>query len=420
MTLQQKTVLQFRRTPHLSTKDKTRRLKLTQLKVERLRYGGTGAPEYVYDSDKPGLALRLTSGGARTFVFVGRLHGKVSRITLGRLEALSLAKARAAVDKIRGDLALGIDVLAQRKALREQDADRRPLNDVFAQFIAGARHKSKTARDYNNLWSLHIAPKLGKKAVDAITVEDMTRLQAGTVASVTSQDRAKRTPTDRKGHRTANKVVALLRVVLAFGGRKADNPTSGVRWFKQSPRRRRLNDEEAIRFRKALDTFEEPWRSFFILSLLTGMRRQSLLAMRWSDVELHRQRWVVPAAWSKHGDEMVIPLTGEAAELLLDMKQRRGASPWVFPSATSKSGHIEEPKAAWARLLKATGIKNLWLHDLRRTFGSRLAETGASGAAISAAMGHKSLQSARSYLHLQVDAVREAMERAAIKTDGER
>ena len=97
------------------------------------------------------------------------------------------------------------------------------------------------------------------------------------------------------------------------------------------------------------------------------------------------------------------------------MKIRRGTSPWVFPSQKSKSGHIEEPRKARERLLKAARIQNLWLHDLRRTFGSRLAETHASGAVIAAAMGHKSLQSARSYLHLQVDAVRDAMERAAVK-----
>ena len=98
------------------------------------------------------------------------------------------------------------------------------------------------------------------------------------------------------------------------------------------------------------------------------------------------------------------------------MKKRRGTSLWVFPSQKSKSGHIEEPRKARERLLKAAGIQNLWLHDLRRTFGSRLAETQASGAVIAAAMGHKSLQSARSYLHLQVDAVRDAMERAAVKS----
>jgi integrase len=154
---------------------------------------------------------------------------------------------------------------------------------------------------------------------------------------------------------------------------------------------------------------------FFTLSLLTGARRQSLLAMRWVDINLEQARWVVPATWSKHGDEMVVPLTREAVAILSGMKERRGASPWVFPSEKAKSGHLEEPKAAWMRLLQAAGIADLRLHDLRRTFGSRLAETGASGAVIAAAMGHKSLQSARSYLHLQVDAVREAAERAAIR-----
>jgi len=139
------------------------------------------------------------------------------------------------------------------------------------------------------------------------------------------------------------------------------------------------------------------------------------LAMRWSDLDIERKRWVVPATWSKHGDEMIIPLTTEAANLLSEMKQRRGSTPWVFPSTKAESGHIEEPKTAWRRLLQAAKIDGLRLHDLRRTFGSRLAESGASGAVIAAAMGHKSLQSARSYLHLQVDAVREAAERAAIK-----
>jgi len=203
--------------------------------------------------------------------------------------------------------------------------------------------------------------------------------------------------------------------VLSFAGRKADNPAGDVVQFKQVMRRRRLSDEEAVKFREALRTFEEAWRDFFTISLLTGMRRQSLMTMRWADVDLERSRWIVPANWSKHGDEVVVPLTREAVTLLAEMKMRRGPSPWVFPSEKSRSGHIEEPRKARERLLKAAGIENLWLHDLRRTFGSRLAEADASGPVITAAMGHKSLQSARSYLHLQVDAVREAVERASIR-----
>ena len=427
MVLQQANILSFPSPIRPSTKAKARKIKFTQTKLEALRHRG-GSPEYVYDQNKPGLAVRLTSGGARTFVFVGRLHGKVTRITLGRVEALPLNRARSAIDKIRGDVALGLDVVAQRKSLRRVEAARTTLDQAFGQFVAGTRHRPKTARDYHNLWGLYVASGLGKKAVEAITSDDVKKLHVLVAATVigrrkiraregalTSHGRAAHVSDDWKGHRTANKVVSLLRAVLAFGGRKAENPAGSVAWFKQSPRRRRLSDEEASTFRRTLENFKPVWREFFTLSLLTGARRQSLLAMRWVDINLEKARWVIPATWSKHGDEMVVPLTREAVALLSGMKECRGTSAWVFPSEKAKSGHLEEPKAAWMRLLQGAGIADLRLHDLRRTFGSRLAETGASGAVIAAAMGHKSLQSARSYLHLQVDAVREAAERAAIR-----
>jgi hypothetical protein len=54
-----------------SNKSKARKLKFTEAKLETLRHSG-GKPEYVYDTEKPGLAVRLTAGGSRTLVFVGR------------------------------------------------------------------------------------------------------------------------------------------------------------------------------------------------------------------------------------------------------------------------------------------------------------------------------------------------------------
>src|SRR5215471_12475536 len=60
----------------LSTKAKARKIRFTQTKIEALRHSG-GSPEYLYDLEKPGLAIRITTG-TRTFVFVGRLYGKVT------------------------------------------------------------------------------------------------------------------------------------------------------------------------------------------------------------------------------------------------------------------------------------------------------------------------------------------------------
>ena len=112
-------------------------------------------------------------------MFVGRLHGRVApRFPLGRVGSLSLAKARAAVDKIRGDAALGIDVIAERKALRKRESERKTLDQAFAEFVAGGRHKPKTARDYRILWALHVTGKFSSKSVKDLTAEDIKKLHA--------------------------------------------------------------------------------------------------------------------------------------------------------------------------------------------------------------------------------------------------
>ena len=103
MVLQNSGVLPFPRLNRASNKSKAKRISFTQTRVEALCHSGSGpGPEYVYDKGKPGLAIRLTASGVNTYVFVGRLHGKVSpRFLLGRVKSISLAKARGAVDKIR-------------------------------------------------------------------------------------------------------------------------------------------------------------------------------------------------------------------------------------------------------------------------------------------------------------------------------
>ena len=380
------------------------RFPFTEARLSELK--PKGRTTYCYDFKCQGLAVRTTPK-AKTFCFYGRLHNKVVRITLGRVGRLSLTDARNAVERIRGDAAKGIDVVAVRKALATKKPTAERLADRFERFLAGDRHRPKTVKDYRSLWTLHIAPTLANKAVDDIQPEDLQKLHAAVASRVGSGKKAMPGRT-KPGHRTANKVLALLRALM--GGRAIE-----VSMFPQRDRRRRLTDEEAARLRDALIKFEEPWREFFALSLHTGTRRQSLLTMRWDDVDLRRATWTIPAHWSKHGDEVLVPLTAEATALLSEMKIRRGASAWVFPSSRSSSGHITEPKKAWARPLKAAGIEGLTIHDLRRTFGSRLAESGASGVVIAAAMGHKSLQSAKPYLHLQVEIVRQHMERASVK-----
>jgi integrase len=166
-----------------------------------------------------------------------------------------------------------------------------------------------------------------------------------------------------------------------------------------------------------------------------------------------RAEWHSPR--TKKNDPQTIPLMPEALAILVQ-RQSGSESVYVFPGP-GKSGHLVEPKGGWRRifdrdeltqlatLITAAGgriaitegeglgeslerarrlakrlridgnrarIKDVRIHDLRRTLGSWQARTGASLSIIGKSLSHKSVQTTAIYSRLDIDPVRESMERA--------
>jgi len=67
-------------------------------------------------------------------------------------------------------------------------------------------------------------------------------------------------------------------------------------------------------------------------------------------------------------------------------------SPWVFPSKTSKSGHLEDLKRAWTTIRKQTKLTDVTIHDLRRSLASAMASQNVNVALIQSALHHKDLK----------------------------
>jgi integrase len=248
------------------------------------------------------------------------------------------------------------------------------------------------------LWRLHIPDNLKRKPVAEITSHDLEHLKSriGT-----------------KAKRTANKVIVLISAIMAKSGRRADNPALEVERFEEHVRTRRLNGEELARLWEALNGATEGlWTDFFKVLILTGARRAALCAMRWQDVDLEAGVWIVPAVWSKNKREMAIPLTAAAVNVLRRRRTERTKSPWVWPSEKARIGHVVNPEKPWRAFLRAAENNYVSLHDVRRTLGSSLANSGAAAATISKALGHVSPQSARAYVHLDVEPARPAIEKA--------
>jgi integrase len=356
----------------------------------------TGKRYYVHDSRVRGLALYVTSTGVKTFLLYRKVNGAPVKLKIGRLEDLSIEQARNKAEELNNQIALGQNP--------QEEAQEKRQELTFAAFfpVYMERHATpykKTARFDEDIFRLHLKEPLASKRLSAITRGDIQVLHARIGAN--------------SGHACANRVVdtvlSIFGKAIEWGYLKGENPAK-VKRFKVQSRDRFLQKDELATFLAALE--EEPndtMKDYFWLSLLTGARKSNMLAMRWDEIRTAQGEWRIPM--TKNGEAQVVPLVPQALAILERRREAVGGSEWVFPSE-GKTGHLQDPKKAWKRLLTRAGITDLRLHDLRRSLGSWQAMSGSSPYIIGKSLGHKSHQATAVYARLTLDPVRSSMEQA--------
>jgi len=374
------------------------KISFTKKELDNLPLPEPGKRADYWDAKTPGLAVRATGAGVKTFCVLRRVGGRLERVTLGRYPDMTPEQARRKAAEVNATIAKGESPAEKKRADRAEMTLAAFWEEYMAKY-SRVRKKPRTVQEdektYRNYLSALASRKLSK-----ITKQDCQRLHHD-IAGKTSGA-------------TANRALAVLSGALGvakdWGYLSGDNPAKSVKRFKEAARDRFIQSDEMPRFWQAL--LDEPNRDFadaFMVSLLTGMRRSDVLAMRWEQVSLERGEWRIPDP--KNGEPLTVPLVGEVVRLL---QERRQAEPgeWVFPGE-GKTGHLAEPKAAWKRILERAGIENLRLHDLRRTLGSSMAAAGVNTITTARTMGHKTLSMALRYQQLGTDPRRAAIEAGA-------
>lgn len=189
-----------------------------------------------------------------------------------------------------------------------------------------------------------------------------------------------------------------------------DSPMKKVKKLKEpSGRTRFLSQDETIngnqiqgeltRFLNACKHSQNQYLYIIVvLALSTGMRRGEIMSLKWSDVDLNRNRLTLYK--TKNEEIRAIPLTGLARELIAEHSKVRAIdTDLLFPSETKriKPQNIDK---VWISALHKAGIDNFKFHDLRHSAASYLAMNGASLAEIAEILGHKTLQMVKRYAHL--------------------
>jgi len=220
-----------------------------------------------------------------------------------------------------------------------------------------------------------------------------------------------------RGPMAATRAITCMRSLYNYairsGKYRGENLAKYIKVKPQGVRRRVILPAEYKKIMEELDNpAHEPWiPAYFRLAMLTGARRDNLAGMEWADLDLAEGLWHIPAESAKAGDPITIPLLPEAVEIL---KGRVGLhDKWVFPSPRSSLGRLRDPFYAWKRVLENAGVKtDITVHDIRRTFGSKLAAQGVSLSVIAEAMGHRSTATtAKHYIVNPAGAVRDALTR---------
>jgi integrase len=317
---------------------------------------------------------------------------------------MKLAEAKIKAHTLRERAEQGIDPSQERnEALRDMTLKQFFYDQYYPRHVKVHTRPKTQAKDdtmfRNNLAAFH-----GRKMM-SITKEDVERLHIELK--------------DRISLYTANRAIGLLKHMYNKASdwgypAHSGNPVVGIKMFKERSRERFLQPDEINRFFAAL--YEDPnelFRNYVLLSLFIGQRRQNMLSMRWSCVDL--TLGIVSFPDSKNGEPQRIPLITQAWDILKEMR-KHATDDWVFPSQNgSKSGHVEDLHRPWYALLKRAGIENMRFHDLRRTFGSYQAITGAGSFVLGKALGDKTNAAVRVYARLTMDPIRDSIQRGADK-----
>ena len=369
--------------------------RLTKRSIAAVKVPKTGQV-FIRDAELTGFALRVTENGTKSFIWEGRVHGRPRRITLGQYPDLSVLLARKKALETKAAIAQGRDPASERKEQRAE-ATFGELVEVYMARHAKS-HKRSWKRDEQSIDG-YLSKWKGRRLSD-ITREDVIRLHDSL-----GRD---------NGRYAANRTLALVRTMFNlardWGYLKAENPALRIRMFSEEKRERFLSTDELTRVNDALTKESNVyWRAYFPLCLLLGSRRSELLGTRWDDIDLKRRTWHLPM--TKAGRSHLLPLP-EAAISILESLPSRGESEFVFPG-DGATGHLVEPKKAWIRIRERAGVPDVRIHDLRRTLGSWLAAQGYSLPLIGRALNHTNVSTTQVYARLNLDPVREALERNA-------
>lgn len=319
------------------------KIRLTDIAIKKLSAPNQGQKTY-WDENTSGFGIRCS---AKSKSFVVMYGSKRHLKTLGRYPALGLANARKEAKKFLADY----EHLPQE--LKQQSVSFSHAREQFLASCVG-RNKERTIKDYTRLLHRHFKYNC--------QLHELNRASLMKVISSLSS-----TPSEQ------NHAFVAIRTMLNWCVRQGiiEHHALPAISTKTQQRTRILNDEELKAVLQRAKEFPYPYGAIVKLIIHTGQRRTEIASIKRSWVE--DDYIVFPEGFTKNKREHRIPISKTVQKLLKSIPE---TSDLYFPSRIND----EKPFNGWGKCKvnfdKEVDIAPYTLHDLRRTYSSKMAELG--------------------------------------------
>jgi len=326
-----------------------------------------------------GFILRVSKSGSKVFYFRYKTNGKKKFIKLGVYPACTLENAKKKHLELWTVLKNGSD---PQELISDISTIEELANYWYKTYIS---LKRKSPEQVHRTINSDIIPLLGNITLNDITTRKVT----------IALDKIVARPAPVQANRTFSALKQMFNYAISKGIYIGVNPLHGTKYTdiggKEEPRERNLSICELKEVLLYLDSNRHRMPKYSVIAIklliLIGGRVAEVRDAPWSEFDFNNQLWTIPKERYKTGIEHKIHLTPLMMELLSELKKLSGGSNFILPShkdskrknVVYKKGTISLSDKALSRVVKRSqervGIEQWTLHDLRRTFASRMSDT---------------------------------------------
>ena len=363
------------RSPVVTTAKRAKAGNFTRATVRKMQCSPEQLEKLFWDARLRGFGMRALRSGRRSWIYQYRdEHGRTRRMVLGDVSAVRLEAAREVARQKAAGVVQGANPSLERKKKRAAGT----VLDVIEAYLVHAKkgQRSRTFSGTEHHLCVHSAP-LHHDRIQTVRRVDIAGL-LGRLA-------------ENSGPIAANRVRAALSAMWTWGLRTGlidadNNPVAFTMRQRENIRDRTLTGTEFKAIWGATEDHKD-YSRIVRLCLLTGSRREEIGRLRWDEIQ--GDRIILGPDRMKGNLAHEIPLLPAISSTL--PRRPDNVEGCVFGRRGTGFSGWSKSKIGLDARLAGMGLKmpDWGLHDLRRTFSTRLHDAGVEPLLIEALLAHK-------------------------------